>query len=73
MFANQMGWNYSVCPQKMPRQNKLDPRTWTEKNIEVMNAIKETWLIYYRQGEISTCSSIIININKIFLEMYDKG
>ena len=30
-----MGWIHSGCQQKMLRQNKLDPKDWTNKNIEI--------------------------------------
>ena len=33
-----MGWDSLECSENAARQNNLDPRTWTEKNISIMKA-----------------------------------
>ena len=49
------------------KQNNLDPRIWTETNIQVMkNQLKQLGLSVDWDREISTCQANIININKLF-------
>ena len=64
-----------ACQQKTQlEQNNLDPKSWTEKNIATIEkSIKKLGLSIDWDKEISTCSPIIINISKNFLELYDKG
>jgi len=71
-----MGWDsFGMPAENAARQNKLDPRTWTEKNIEVMKSqLKKLGLSIDWDREISTCSSNYYkHQQKFFLEMYDKG
>ena len=46
------------CQQRMhARQNNLDPKTWTEKNISTMKSqLKKLGLSIDWDREISTCS-----------------
>jgi len=57
------------------RQNKLDPKTWTEKNIETMKSqLKKLGLSIDWDREISTCSEDYYrHQQEFFLELYDKG
>jgi leucyl-tRNA synthetase len=57
------------------RQNKLDPKSWTEKNISVMKIqLKKLGLSIDWDKEISTCSpEYYKHQQKFFLELYDKG
>jgi leucyl-tRNA synthetase len=57
------------------RQNKLDPKTWTEKNISVMKSqLKKLGLSIDWDKEISTCSpDYYKHQQEFFLELYDKG
>ena len=57
------------------KQNNLNPKKWTENNIEVMKSqLKKLGLSIDWDREISTCSSEYYkHQQKIFLELYDKG
>ena len=57
------------------RQNKLDPKDWTETNIETMKSqLKKLGLSIDWSREISTCSpDYYKHQQKFFLELYDKG
>jgi leucyl-tRNA synthetase len=57
------------------RQNQLDPKTWTEKNISVMKSqLKKLGLSIDWDKEISTCSpDYYKHQQEFFLELYDKG
>ena len=56
------------------RQNNLDPKTWTEKNISNMKIqLKKLGLSIDWDREISTCTSDYYAINRNFFELYDKG
>ena len=71
-----MGWDsFGMPAENAARQNKLDPKTWTEKNISVMkNQLKKLGLSIDWDKEISTCSSDYYkHQQKFFLELYDKG
>ena len=57
------------------RQNNLNPKVWTEKNILVMkNQLKKLGLSIDWDKEISTCSpEYYKHQQEFFLELYDKG
>ena len=63
-----MGWDHLECQQKtQARQNNLNPKTWTEGNIQTMKSqLKQLGLSIDWDREISTCSLNITNINKNF-------
>ncbi len=71
-----MGWDsFGMPAENAARENNLDPRTWTEKNINVMKSqLKKLGLSIDWDREISTCSADYYkHQQKFFLEMYDKG
>jgi len=71
-----MGWDsFGMPAENAARQNKLDPKTWTEKNISVMKSqLKKLGLSIDWDKEISTCSSDYYkHQQEFFLELYDKG
>jgi len=71
-----MGWDsFGMPAENAARQNNLNPKTWTEKNIEVMkNQLKLLGLSIDWDREISTCSpEYYKHQQKIFLDLYDKG
>ena len=71
-----MGWDsFGMPAENAARQNKLDPKSWTEKNISVMKTqLKKLGLSIDWDKEISTCSSDYYkHQQKFFLELYDKG
>jgi len=71
-----MGWDsFGMPAENAARQNNLDPKTWTEKNIAAMkNQLKKLGLSIDWDREISTCSpDYYKHQQKIFLELYDKG
>jgi leucyl-tRNA synthetase len=71
-----MGWDsFGMPAENAARQNKLDPKTWTEKNISVMRSqLKKLGLSIDWDKEISTCSSDYYkHQQEFFLELYDKG
>ncbi|MDA9599859.1 leucine--tRNA ligase [Candidatus Pelagibacter sp.] len=71
-----MGWDsFGMPAENAARQNKLDPKTWTEKNISVMRSqLKKLGLSIDWEKEISTCSSDYYkHQQEFFLELYDKG
>ena len=57
------------------KQNNLDPKEWTEKNISNMKKqLKKLGLSIDWEREISTCSpDYYKHQQKLFLEFYDKG
>jgi leucyl-tRNA synthetase len=70
-----MGWDsFGMPAENAARQNKLDPKTWTEKNISVMRSqLKKLGLSIDWDKEISTCSSDYYkHQQEFFLELYDK-
>ena len=71
-----MGWDsFGMPAENAARQNKLNPATWTEKNIETMKSqLKALGLSIDWDREISTCSPEYYgHQQKLFLELYDKG
>ena len=71
-----MGWDsFGMPAENAARQNNLNPKTWTAKNIEVMkNQLKLLGLSIDWDREISTCSpEYYKHQQKIFLDLYDKG
>ena len=71
-----MGWDsFGMPAENAARQNNLDPKTWTESNIETMKSqLKKLGLSIDWSREISTCSANYYkHQQKFFLELYDKG
>ncbi len=71
-----MGWDsFGMPAENAARQNNLDPKSWTEKNINVMKSqLKKLGLSIDWDKEISTCSPEYYKHQQIFfLELYDKG
>ena len=71
-----MGWDsFGMPAENAAKQNNLDPKNWTEKNISNMkNQLKKLGLSIDWNKEISTCSSDYYkHQQKLFLEFYDKG
>ena len=71
-----MGWDsFGMPAENAARQNKLDPKTWTEKNILNMKSqLKKLGLSIDWDREISTCTpEYYKHQQKFFLELYDKG
>jgi len=71
-----MGWDsFGMPAENAARQNKLDPKTWTESNISNMKRqLKKLGLSIDWSREISTCSpEYYKHQQKFFLELYDKG
>ena len=71
-----MGWDsFGMPAENAARQNDLDPKSWTESNIEKMKSqLKKLGLSIDWDREISTCSSDYYKHQQMFfLELYDKG
>ncbi len=71
-----MGWDsFGMPAENAAKQNKLNPKKWTEDNIQIMkNQLKKLGLSIDWEREISTCSpDYYKHQQKIFLELYDKG
>ena len=71
-----MGWDsFGMPAENAARQNNLDPKTWTEKNILTMkNQLKKLGLSIDWDREISTCSSDYYKHQQhFFLDLYDKN
>ena len=71
-----MGWDsFGMPAENAAKQNNLDPREWTENNIETMKLqLKQLGLSIDWDREISTCSpEYYKHQQKIFLDFYDKG
>ncbi|WP_440655797.1 leucine--tRNA ligase [Candidatus Pelagibacter sp. HIMB1509] len=71
-----MGWDsFGMPAENAARQNNLDPKTWTEKNISVMKKqLKKLGLSIDWSKEISTCSKEYYrHQQQFFLELFDKG
>ena len=71
-----MGWDsFGMPAENAARQNKLDPKTWTEENISNMKSqLKKLGLSIDWDREISTCATDYYkHQQEFFLELYDKG
>ncbi len=71
-----MGWDsFGMPAENAAKQNNLDPKKWTEHNIQTMkNQLKQLGISIDWDREISTCSADYYkHQQKIFLELYDKG
>ena len=71
-----MGWDsFGMPAENAARENNLDPKEWTEKNISTMKKqLKRLGLSIDWDREISTCSpSYYKHQQQFFLELYDKG
>ncbi|MDA9203318.1 leucine--tRNA ligase [Candidatus Pelagibacter ubique] len=70
-----MGWDsFGMPAENAARQNNLDPKDWTKKNILTMKAqLKKLGLSIDWDREISTCSpDYYKHQQQFFLELYDK-
>ena len=71
-----MGWDsFGMPAENAARQNNLDPKSWTEKNISTMKSqLKQLGLSIDWEREISTCTpEYYKHQQEFFLELYDKG
>ena len=71
-----MGWDsFGMPAENAARQNNLNPKNWTEENIQTMkNQLKQLGLSIDWDREISTCSpEYYKHQQKLFLDLYDKG
>ena len=71
-----MGWDsFGMPAENAARQNNLDPKKWTEQNIQTMKSqLKKLGLSIDWSKEISTCSADYYKHQQLFfLELYDKG
>jgi len=71
-----MGWDsFGMPAENAARQNNLNPKTWTEENIQTMKSqLKQIGLSIDWDREISTCSpEYYKHQQKLFLDLYDKG
>ena len=71
-----MGWDsFGLPAENAAKENNLDPKDWTEKNIKVMKTqLKKLGLSIDWSREISTCSDEYYKHQQLFfIEMYEKG
>ncbi len=71
-----MGWDsFGMPAENAAKQNNLDPKSWTEKNISNMKSqLKKLGLSIDWDREISTCSpDYYKHQQKFFLELFEKG
>ena len=71
-----MGWDaFGMPAENAARENNLDPKEWTNKNIATMKSqLKRLGLSIDWDREISTCSEEYYKQQQLFfLELYEKG
>ena len=71
-----MGWDaFGMPAENAARENKLDPKDWTNENIANMKVqLKRLGLSIDWDREISTCSEEYYKHQQLFfLELYEKG
>ncbi len=71
-----MGWDsFGMPAENAARENNLDPKDWTERNISVMKTqLKKLGLSIDWDREISTCSPEYYKHQQLFfLELFNKG
>ncbi len=71
-----MGWDaFGMPAENAARDNKLDPKVWTNKNIDTMKSqLKKLGLSIDWDREISTCSEDYYKHQQLFfLELLEKG
>ena len=71
-----MGWDsFGMPAENAARENKLDPKIWTEKNISTMKTqLQQLGFSIDWDREISTCSADYYKHQQtFFLELLDKG
>ena len=71
-----MGWDaFGMPAENAARENKLNPKDWTNKNINTMkNQLKKLGLSIDWDREISTCNEDYYKHQQIFfLELLEKG
>ena len=71
-----MGWDsFGMPAENAARQNNLDPKTWTNNNINNMRSqLKMLGLSIDWDREISTCEpEYYKHQQELFLDLYDKG
>ncbi len=71
-----MGWDaFGMPAENAARENNLDPKEWTNKNIKTMKKqLKRLGLSIDWEREISTCNEDYYKHQQIFfLELYEKG
>jgi len=71
-----MGWDaFGMPAENAARENNLDPKDWTNKNISSMkNQLKRLGLSIDWDREISTCSEEYYKHQQLFfLELFEKG
>ena len=71
-----MGWDsFGMPAENAAKQNNLDPKDWTNKNIKNMKSqLKELGLSIDWDREISTCSPEYYKHQQaFFLQLFDKG
>ncbi len=71
-----MGWDaFGMPAENAARENNLDPKDWTNKNINTMkDQLKKLGLSIDWDREISTCSEEYYKHQQLFfLELYEKG
>ena len=70
-----MGWDsFGMPAENAAKQNNLDPKAWTEENIQTMkNQLKQLGLSVDWTREISTCSKEYYKHQQsFFLDLLDK-
>ena len=68
-----MGWDsFGMPAENAARQNNLNPREWTENNINVMKSQLKKLGLSIDWVEISTCSSQYYKHQQEILDLYDK-